>query len=92
MTRKGKESCLNMLDAVGTCLNSADLSHNVGTAVLGRMQESSQFGGISRFVGTVGTVGTENSVPEKSLVRLSGVEASLDSARDDKRKDVSHAD
>ena len=66
MTRKGKESCLNMLDAVGTCLNSLDLSNNVGTAVLGKKQERSEFGGISGFVGTVGTVGTENSVPEKS--------------------------
>ena len=66
MTRKGKESCLNMLDAVGTCLNSADLSHKVGTAVLGKKKERSEFGGISRFVGTVGTVGTETSVLEKS--------------------------
>jgi hypothetical protein len=64
MTRKVIEFCLNMFDAVGTCLNSLDLSHNVGTAVLSKNQEWSEFGGISMFVCPVGTVGTETSVPE----------------------------
>jgi len=58
------ESCWNMLDAVGTCLNRPSLSHNVGTGVLGKKQEWSEFGGISGFVGTVGTVGTEKGVVE----------------------------
>lgn len=59
------ESCLNMFDTVGTCLNSIDLSHKVGTAVLSKKQERSEFGGISVFVCPVGTVGTETSVLEK---------------------------
>lgn len=65
MTRKLKESCLNVFDAVGTCLNSLNLSHKVGTAVLGEKKEWSEFGGVSMFVCPVGTVGTETSVLEK---------------------------
>lgn len=59
------ESCLNKFEPVGTCLNRPSLSHNVGTGVLGKKQERSEFGGISRFVCPVGTVGTETSVLEK---------------------------
>lgn len=58
------KSCLNMLDAVGTCLNRPDLSNAVGTAVLGKKQEWSEFGGIPGFVCPVGTVRTETSVLE----------------------------
>jgi len=67
MIRKLK-ICLNMLDAVGTCLNSRQLSNAVGTAVLGKKQERSEFGGISRFVGSVGHVGREiGTVENKSI-------------------------
>lgn len=64
MIRKKLKICLNVLDAVGTCLNSLRLSNAVGTAVLGKKQERSEFGGISGFVCPVGTVGTEKGMPE----------------------------
>ena len=70
-------------------MTSRGRSNNVGTAVLRKIGESSEFERISGFVGPVGTVGQEIGVLEKKYVRLSGVEASLDSARDDHRKEVS---
>lgn len=103
MTRKLKESCLNVLDAVGTCLNSRVRSNNVGTAVLQKIGESSEFERISGFVGPVGTVGQEIGVLEKSLTsrwsviareaKQSHKTAALpSSARSDDRKEVSDAD
>lgn len=65
MTRKIERNCLNRFEPVGTCLNSRVRSNNVGTAVLGKIDESSEFGGISGFVGLVGTVGREMGVLEK---------------------------
>jgi hypothetical protein len=56
--------CWNVFERVGTDLKPAGLSNKVGTAVLIKKKEWSEFGGISGFVCPVGTVGTETSVPE----------------------------
>jgi len=68
MTDKMKEFCLNVFERVGTDLNRCELSNNVGMPVLLKIIDSSQFGWISVFVGTVGTVGQEKGVPEKMEV------------------------
>lgn len=53
MTRKRVRVCLNRFEPVGTCLNRAVCSNSVGTLVLRKIGERSEFGGIMGFVGTV---------------------------------------